>query len=84
MFKFGTISSALGSGRRYKHASSHASSGGASARRSSTYPADPFDPDCLDDAGKTGEPAPATARGVKKIAPAALFSAPAAEADTRP
>jgi hypothetical protein len=75
MFKFGTISSALSSGRRYKNASSHASSGGASARRSSTYS------ECLDDAGKTGEPAPATARGVKKI-PAALFSAPAAEADT--
>jgi len=83
MFKFGIITSALGSGRRYKNASSHSSSGGASARRSSTYSADPFGPDCLDDAGKTGEPAqaPATARGVEKIAPASLFSAPAAEAN---
>ncbi len=82
MFSFGTISSALGSGRRYKNASSHASSGSAaSARRSSTYPADPFDPDCLDDAGKTGEPSPAMARCVEKIAPAALFSASVAEAN---
>jgi hypothetical protein len=77
MIKF--INSALGSGRRYKHASSNASNGGASERGRSTYPADPFDPDCLDDAGKTGEPAPAIARGV--IAPAALFSAPAAQAN---
>jgi hypothetical protein len=80
MFKFGTTwKSVLGSGRRYKHASSSASNGGSSARGRSTYPADPFDPDCLDDAGKTGEPAPTMARGV--IAPAALFSAPAAQAN---
>jgi hypothetical protein len=77
MIKF--INSALSSGRRYKHASSNASNGGASARGRSTYPADPFDPDCLDDAGKTGEPAPTMARGV--ITPAALFSAPAAQAN---
>lgn len=92
MFKFGTTwKSALGSGRRYKHASSSASIGGASARGTSTYPADPFDadclddagktgePDCLDDAGKTGEPVAATACDV--ITPAALFSAPAARAN---
>ena len=80
MFKFGTTwKSVLGSGRRYKHASSSASNGGSSAHGRSTYPADPFDPDCLDDAGKTGEPVAATACDV--IAPAALFSAPAARAN---
>ncbi len=47
---------------RYRIASSHA----ASARRSSTYSADPFDPDWLDDAGKTGEPVPATARSIDR------------------
>jgi hypothetical protein len=43
---------------RYRNASSHA----ASARRSSSYSADPFDPNWLDDARKTGGPVPATAR----------------------